>query len=208
MTPRHPAKYNDPVLVEMAYWLPRGSLVLDPFAGVGRLAEIKTITAVCIEVERDWATQVVGNATALPFRDDTFDAIATSPCYGNRMADHHDAKDNSVRHTYKHYIGHDLHADNAGQMQWGGAYRQLHRRAWVEAVRVLKPGGTFLLNSSDHIRKKQVQHVTDFHLEILMTLGLDLQRTVLIKTDRLRHGQNHDVRVSHETVSILTKGSV
>lgn len=36
---------------------------------------------------------IVGNALALPFPDATFDAIATSPTYGNRMADSHNAQE-------------------------------------------------------------------------------------------------------------------
>jgi SAM-dependent methyltransferase len=207
VTASHPSKFNDLVLEEMAYWLPSGALVLDPFSGVGRLKEITKLHAVRVEIERDWADQVVGDALALPFADAVFDAIATSPVYGNRMADHHDAKDGSTRHTYKHTLGHDLHPRNAGALQWGEGYRLFHRLAWVEVVRVLRPGGVFLLNSSDHIRKGKVQHVTKFHLDTLARLGLVCERTVMIGTGRLRHGQNHEVRVDYETLSILRKGS-
>lgn len=202
----HPSKYNDLVLEELAFWLQPGWRVLDPFGGVGRLAEITKIHAVCVEIEKDWANCVVGDALQLPFRDNAFDAISTSCTYGNRMADHHDAKDRSKRHTYKHYIGHDLHPRNSGQLQWGDAYRAFHLKAWTEVVRVLKPGGTFLLNSSDHIRKGQVQRVTDFHVGTLRDLGLKVERTVLIGTGRLLHGQNYQARVDHETVTVLTKG--
>jgi hypothetical protein len=121
------------------------------------------------------------------------------------MADHHNARDASKRHTYKHYLGHDLHPYNAGALQWGERYRIFHRMAWREAVRVLRPDGLFLLNSSDHIRKHRVQHVTQFHLDTLVRLGLRRERTVLIGTERLRHGENHEARVDHETVTILRK---
>jgi SAM-dependent methyltransferase len=203
----HPSRYNDLVLEEFAYWLPNKALVLDPFGGVGRLREITKIRTVRVEIEADWADCVVGDALHLPFADATFDAVATSPCYGNRMADHHDAQDASKRHTYKHTLGHDLHPHNAGALQWGQGYRMFHQLAWEEVVRVLRPDGMFLLNSSDHIRKGKVMHVTRFHLDTLQRLGLKQQRTVLIGTGRLRHGQNHQARVDHETVTILTKGA-
>ena len=71
---------------------------------------------------------VVGDARALPFADASFHAIATSPCFGNRMADHHEARDPSVRHTYRHRLGRPLSEGSAGALQWGPAYREFHER--------------------------------------------------------------------------------
>src|ERR1035437_6425256 len=119
VTPPHPAKFSATVLGTMATCLIPGSLVLDPFAGTGLRPSIPGIRPVCVEIEPDWATQVCAAALRLPFRYNTFDAIATSPTYGNRMADHHNAKDSSKRHTYTHYIGHKLNEYNSGQVQWG-----------------------------------------------------------------------------------------
>jgi SAM-dependent methyltransferase len=204
---KHPAKFNDAVLDAMAAWLPHGALVLDPFAGVGKLKQIPSIVAVRVEIERDWADNVCADALHLPFRDETFDAVATSPVFGNRMSDSHNARDASKRHTYKHYLGHDLHPHNAGQLQWSDGYRFFHRMAWTEVIRCLKPGGLFLLNCSDHIRKGQRMNVTAWHEMTLQRLGLVHVRTVPIATARLRHGENHGVRVGHETLSIFTKGA-
>src|SRR5437868_9381022 len=104
-------------------------LVLDPFAGVGgihTLAALGIAHTVGVELEPECALQhprnIVGSALALPFPDDTFDAIVTSPCYGNRMADHHDAKDASRRNTYTHALGRPLAFANAGSLQWGDSY--------------------------------------------------------------------------------------
>jgi tRNA G10 N-methylase Trm11 len=202
---KHPSRFNTAVLMEFAYWLPPGARVLDPFGGVGGLKEIRDIVPIRVEIEPEWADQVVGDALHLPFANGVFDAIATSPTYGNRMADHHNARDASVRHTYKHYLGRDLHPRNSGALQWGLEYRTFHHWAWQEAVRVLRPGGLFLLNSSDHIRKGKVMHVTEYHQNVLKSMGLRRERTVLINTERLRHGENHEARVDHETVSILRK---
>lgn len=108
----HPAKYHPDVLQLIAHTLlteaeRRGEKlrVLDPFAGTGLIHTLcdtlcpqAVAETVGVELEPEWAgydsRTVVGSALALP--DDwagTFDVVATSPCYGNRMADHHEAKD-------------------------------------------------------------------------------------------------------------------
>jgi hypothetical protein len=84
-----------------------------------------------VELEPEWASQhprtMVGDARALPLPDATFDMVVTSPTYGNRMTDHHNAKDGSRRITYTHNLGRTLTPGNSGAMQWGEDYRQLHR---------------------------------------------------------------------------------
>lgn len=101
----HPAKFSEPILavlldVVKREWeaVGRPLRILDPYAGTGRcfaLAEYGSVSAV--ELEPEWAAHdprvIVGDAGALPFADDTFDVAAFSPCYGNRMADSHVAKD-------------------------------------------------------------------------------------------------------------------
>ena len=189
--------------------------MLDPFAGTGRIhqlygarsvdeAEVETFG---VEIEPEWANMhprtVVGDATALPFVDDSFDCIVTSPCYGNRMADHHEAKDDSRRVTYRHTLGRPLHPNNAGQLQWGDKYRAFHLAAWAEAARVLKPGGTFILNCSDHIRAGKVQRVTTWHIFALIGLGFELIDGARIKTPRMGFGANAKARVGYESVVVL-----
>ena len=98
----HPAKFSAPVLAAIAEDLrehlapvtlnrsaPR---ILDPFAGVGGIHKLwPEYETVGIELEPEWAathpSTIVGDARYLPFDDDDFDAVVTSPCYGNRMAD-------------------------------------------------------------------------------------------------------------------------
>ncbi len=74
--------------------------VLDPFAGIGRIHDLprRTCDTVGVELEPEWASArsatIVGDATQLPAEwTRTFDAVATSPCYANRLADSHEAKD-------------------------------------------------------------------------------------------------------------------
>lgn len=118
VTPRHPAVYSKPLLpifaeiiVEHLRSKHRGVRVLDPFAGVGTIHELQTLCSlpgppgasmlvetVGVELMPAWAQAhdqtIVGDATDLPAEwTGTFDAVVTSPCYGNRMADHHEARD-------------------------------------------------------------------------------------------------------------------
>ncbi len=131
-----------------------------------------------VEIEPEWASlnkrTVVGNALALSFGDGDFDAVVTSPTYGNRLADSHNAKDGSLRRSYTHDLGRKLSGDNSGSMHWGDEYREFHHRAWTEAARVLRPGGRLVLNISDHIRKGRRQYVSSWHVETLISLGLAL----------------------------------
>jgi tRNA G10 N-methylase Trm11 len=183
--------------------------VLDPFAGTGGIHKLSARQTVGVELEPEWANQhpntIIGNALNLPFPDASFDAIATSPTYGNRMADHHDAKEGSTRHTYKHTLGRNLTDTNSGAMQWGNTYRQFHRKAWAEAIRVLKPGGRLVLNISDHIRKGQPQGVNLWHVAALCELGLTFHEAVPIETKRQRHGANAHLRVGNEWIITFTK---
>ena len=143
--------------------------------------------------------------SSAPFADESFGAVMTSPCYGNRMADHHEARDGSRRITYKHTLGHDLVEGNAGAMQWGDAYRDLHCRAWIEADRVLRSGGLLVVSVSNHIRRGRVQRVVEWHLETLLVLGLLVQAVEQIATPRMRFGANGSVRVGCEHLLIMRK---
>lgn len=156
-------------------------------AGVGALAWYLARPLVCSnELEPEWASQCPGpvtmaDARRLPYADASFDAIATSPTYGNRMADHHQATERCracggtgrtngdrhgdvcakcagagrrahVRHTYRHYLGRPLTEANTGQMHWGPTYRDVHHAIWAECVRVVRPGGRLVVNVKDHYR--------------------------------------------------------
>jgi tRNA G10 N-methylase Trm11 len=204
-SPQHPARFSDDVLECICTYLRAGSRVLDPFAGTGKLARIDGIEAMCVELEPEWATDIVGNALHLPLADETFHTIATSPCYGNRMADHHNAKDASRRHTYRHDLGRMPSKGSAAVLQWGDDYRNLHIEAWLEAVRVLRADGRFVLNIKDHIRGGIHQHVSDWHLRTLLALGLRFVTAERIGTPGQRHGANSGLLVGYESLLVLEK---
>lgn len=205
----HPARYSRELMPVLADAVPveRFRRVLDPFAGTGRIHELPNET-VGIEIEPEWADlhpdTLPGSALALPFADCSFDAIVTSPTYGNRLADSHNASDPERRRSYTHDLGRQLSADNSGAMQWGGEYRAFHEDAWTEAVRVLRPGGRFVLNIKDHVRNGEVQHVSAWHLSTLMLEHqLELVEIHPIGVRSLRAGANGEARTTEEFVFVL-----
>lgn len=217
-TTDHPARFSDELLATL-----RGALlsavsgtcpmrVLDPFAGTGRIHEMAcdAIFTVGVEIEREWAAlherTLYGDATALPFPSGSFDAVATSPAYGNRMADSYDGRDGSKRHTYRISLGRPLHDNNGGGLHWGGAYRELHERAWTEAYRVLRPGGALILNIKDHIRSGQVMPVSAWHVQTLCEfVGFTWTDARAVAAPGQRHGANGHLRLDHEWVHTFIK---
>ena len=93
--PKHPARYTKSLLPVMAGMLKGRRRILDPFGGVGGAFALEAwlpgATVNCVEIEPAWAAchprTTLGSALALPWPDNYFDAICTSPTYGNRMAD-------------------------------------------------------------------------------------------------------------------------
>lgn len=211
MAPDHPAKYTDSLLPVFAKMLYGSKRVLDPFAGTGkifRLSDFLPDTEIrAIEIEPEWAAldsrTVIGNALFLPWSDSCFDAVCTSPTYGNRMADHHVARDSSKRMTYSHVLGRQLHSDNSGRMQFGNQYKEFHVEAWTEVRRVLVTGGKFVLNIKDHIRKGIVVPVTEWHIEIIQSLGFVVSDHVYVECPGARYGRNYARRVDYESVILF-----
>lgn len=134
---RHPAKYTDKFIPIFAEMLVGRQKVLDPMAGTGKIGLIKDYgfegAVYANDLEFEWVVQAKENkcdvfsmydAGAMRYEDGEFDGICTSPTYGNRMADHHNAKDSSKRNTYTHAIGRKLHEENTGKMQWGETYKK------------------------------------------------------------------------------------
>ena len=207
----HPAPFNREVIMEIARIIdahPDNHLrILDPFAGIGRihvlpeLVATKTLVTAGLEIESEWAdwqaATLCVDATDIPFGDARFDMVITSPTYGNRMADHHDARDGSKRRTYRHGLGEPLHLRNTGRLQWGTEYRVLHEQVWDECVRVLRPGGWMLLNVKDHVRGGRRIPVTAYHIEYLGGAGLNLDTIASVSTASMKHGQNRDARVGN-----------
>lgn len=219
--PISPAPFSANILrfISNSGLLPHTGVILDPFAGIGKVHQLATasLQIVGVEIEPEWAAAhpntICGNALALPFEDESFDGAVTSPVYGNRMSDSHNAKDASVRRSYTHDLRRttddperQLHPDNAGTLYaWNKDYWRFHVHAWAELRRVLKPGAPFLLNVSDFIRTTQSHGqkripVARTHARTCIELGFKLEKAFPIETPRLRYGQNHEARALHEYV--------
>jgi hypothetical protein len=228
----HPARFTDTIIAamrqevcdyrdtHMLQAMAQSLSVLDPMAGVGTIHDLNDcdyIATFGIEIEPLWADAhprtMQGDATALPWQDDFFDVIAVSPVYGNRMSDHHNAKDGSRRTTYTHNLraatGDDsvaLQANNAGRLYaYRDDYWDLHAAAWEESVRVLRSGGMFLLNTSDFVRNGERVRVTQGHVNMLVALGLVVRDWRKIETPRMRYGQNSAARVDAEDLVVFDK---
>ena len=210
LPPPHPAKFTAKHLNSIIEILGDDSrlLILDPFAGIGTIHDLPYMTT-GIEIEPEWAWQregtAVGSALKTGYDEEYFDAVVTSPCFGNRMADHHEAKDDSKRHTYRHYLGRELTKGSAAGMQWGEDYKHFHTEAWLEAKKILKVGGLLIINIKDHIRDGKIQHVTKWHADTCGKMGFKQIDTVIIPVSGLGHGENSEQRIPHESLLIFSK---
>jgi SAM-dependent methyltransferase len=199
----HPAKFTTAILERAAVMLearaPEGASVLDPMAGTGKGVDFLRArgydaSGIDLEPVDAWGDKiasehvVVGNALELDVDDDSLDVIFTSCTYGNRMADR-DMRP-SVAGTYAKGLGRHATEGSSCHLQWGAAYREFHRAAWAEVRRVLKPGGLFLLNVSDHYRDKRPVPVAAWHLKLLGELCFEWIAAEAVVTPRLRNGAN------------------
>ncbi len=206
---KHPAQFNKKILKEIADLASGHYPILDPFAGTGKIFNIRQILGedtpiLAYDIDLGWpgthAEVKQANALALPLADGSIGCIATSPVYGNRMSDCHEAKDDSRRFTYTHTLGRTLHEDNAGQLQWGPQYRAFHIKFLLESCRVLVPGGIFVLNIKNHIRAKRIQDVAGWWMATMQALGFVIEEERKVLSRGMRYGENGTERIGHEKV--------
>lgn len=213
--PPHPAKFSPPILAAietaLAARVDGEAVILDPFAGVGGVHALPWKT-VGVEIELEWAAQHpatrCGDSTKLieMFPAACFDAVVTSPAYGNRMADSYAGDQKGTRRfTYRTSLGRALASGNGGGLQWGEEYRALHLSVWQQCVEVLRPGGWALVNVSNHIRAGREQQVVEWHLRTLLDLGLMIDEVLSVKTQRMKFGANSKKRVDSEKVLVLRR---
>ena len=216
MLPKHPAKYTDTMIPVFAKLLKGRKAVLDPMAGTGKLSLIRKYgfagKVFCNDIENDWIDPKYGvamwttcDAAALPYPDKHFDAICTSPTYGNRFADKYSPDATWTHMGYSHSLKRSLHPANTGQMQWGDDYRSKHEQIYRECVRVLRSGGLFIVNISNHIRGGKEIFAVEWHCETLISLGLTFLLDRTISTPRMCRGKNREARVIHEHILVLEK---
>lgn len=217
---KHPAKWSPQILKVLDELVPSGDY-LDPFAGTGgihKLAENEVVTRrfVTLELEPEWAKQDVRTVCTDSLKwmanmDNAgrFDGVVTSPVYGNRMSDSHNAKDNSSRRSYTHDLGRKPSENSSATTYfWQPAYKEFHLCAWALCFHVTKPGGEMFLNVSDFLRtireggvSRQIQmRVVAWHMKALKSAGYEIIKVHRVETPRMRHGENHKARVEHEAI--------
>jgi hypothetical protein len=168
----HPARFWDKLIVAIGEMLASyGPIdILDPFDGNGRVHELRELRepghhTTGVEIEPVWVAlhpgTIVGNSLHLGslFAGRKFDAVVTSPAFGNRLADHHTNNDTckhcggtgiegarvcrtclgvgiSMRRSYTHDLRRmtgdstaKLHKDNAGAMHWGPSTERSMRKS-------------------------------------------------------------------------------
>lgn len=204
---------------------PRAMRILDPFAGVGGCFNIcrpeqesGAVRWIGWEIEYDWACQAVPSGDsemmvlnsltgmrALAFDGLTVDMVLTSPCYGNRMADHHNAKDDSERNTYRHKYGKELSEGTSATMQWGVDYRRFHRQCWEAVYDILDPGSVFVDNIKNHIRDGKEMLVSEWHRDTCLEIGFEMAKDYQVPVTSNRQGANGDLRVPFEHVYVFRK---
>lgn len=239
----HPAKFSEPILdrlrvllTDEARRLQRSPthplVVVDPFAGVGRIHSLMTrrIRTIGIELQPRWAAcrpyrpqphgWPAGTVTGDMFywlprieaaedqRGTSIDVIATSPTYGNRLSDHHAAGDGSTRHSYTHTYGQELEPNNSGVLPWGPRYWAFTARAYRAFFAALPEGGLFLLNVSKFYRRQELVHAVEWHLGAAYGAGfVQDRRPARIVTKRLQGvgAEATAARADHEVILRLRK---
>lgn len=212
----HPAKFSAPLLPVIAEHLAGYQRVFDPMAGVGTLARYLYAhgwppdAVFSNELEPEWAEQCPFprfdyDARSFPWADGVFDAIATSPAYGNRMADTYDGRDGSSRSTYRIALGRLPSEGSTAVMQWGDDYRRAHEQIIEECVRVLRPGGRVVWNVKDHFRRGHLVEVSVWHRFALERAGLLRVAEIPVSCPGQRRGANRERRVDHEWVLVFDK---
>ncbi len=131
-------------------------------------------------------------------------------CYGNRMADHHNARDGSHRRSYKHYLGRDPHEASAATLLFGPNYKLLHEDVIEACYRLLLPGGIFVWNTKNSIVTKggkvvEIRRVTEWFARLFCELGLLAEHLIDVETPGYRFGVNRDLRMPSEKVMVFRK---
>lgn len=211
---KHPAVMGVHLINACKKHLPfLGCRVLDPFAGIGTTAKfLIDYDVVGVELEPEWANQspktICGDSLKIVPLIGKFDAIVTSPAYGNRMADDFEAKDNSKRITYRHTIGRKLTAGTTANLHFGhknGEYEKLHEKIWQVCVNALSDNGVFVLNCKDFIRNSKIIEVTNWHKNVIKGFGMQIVEENKIPSKGMCFGKHAEKRINHENIICFKK---
>lgn len=233
---KHPATYSQSVLDALDILVPDG-MWLDPFVGVGKLYSLTRDYRFFYgcEIEPEWANEAwryvpmrflgeesrraafhteIGDCrdTMRKWIADgrTFDGVVSSPVYGNRMSDHHNAKDASTRRSYKFDLGRNLTEGNSGVMYfWQPAYAEFHEEVAGLVADIVRPGGKLFWNVKNFLKTKNgVEHeydVVSYYLQLWESYDFNIKRVVDVPTPGMRYGENHEVRIDSEKIIVAKR---
>jgi hypothetical protein len=231
----HPAKFTDLILESMRVRINdeyrrlnnhlasadrTPILVFDPFAGVGRIHRLHRDGRVHtdgMEIEPEWGgyhprTRVGDALEWMTSTSVRYHVVTTSPCYGNRFSDCHDARDSSERHSYKHDLGRMPTEGSNATFPWGPRYWRFMGEFYRLVDRVLLPGGLFLLNVSNFQRAKVMVNAVPWHAGACWGVGLEQdlvhEPTLAVPTPRMRNGENHEARAESEVILRFRKPEI
>ena len=218
----HPAEFPANVLRLLDMITVRGdesdpALILDPMCGVGGVHTLGGAGSgrrtVGVEIEPEWASQhpdtIHGDARSLPWPDESFDAVVTSPPYGNRLADDITRWEKvSARRSYSGALRRAPDRLSAAGMQWGDEYRDTMKAILAECLRVLRrPNGQLVLNVKDHIRGGLVAGVTGWYFQVLARMGWSPRCVMGAEgTSGWKLGDTGKVRAGNELVIVFAEG--
>ncbi len=219
----HPAKFTGEQLFHIYDHLPDSTdsstcSVFDPFAGVGTVSALnehdRRVKVTGMEIEPEWADQspIVETGDSLTYMALTrkrYDAVVTSPAYGNRMADSYDGRDGSKRNTYRISLGRKLDDQNGARLHFTSmkmdGYKDFHREAIDGMVRVTRKGGRVIVVVKNFIANGKVMDVVGWWRDELRDAGLTEIAWIPIEAGGLGYGANRDERVKYEYVLVWEK---
>lgn len=116
--------------------------------------------------------------------------------------DHHNAKDKSKRHTYKHYLGRDPSPESSATLGWGKEWKKFHREGFRLMQRVVRPNGLIILDSKNHFTDRgATEHfVNEWVIRTLNKMGMPLLQVRPVFARGLRHGKNYNERADRHLI--------
>jgi tRNA G10 N-methylase Trm11 len=213
---KHPAKYSNHFIPVLANLASKYNLhnIIDVFGGTGKIGLLKSLLPNLYitnnDIEPEWSQMGFENgcdecltfdvANMSTIEDNKYDAIITSPTYGNGLA----AKTmTGLRYNYSIFLGKVVNENNTGGMCFGKSYKQKHLDCITEMKRILKPSGILILNMKNFIRLGQEVPVVQWWFDSLVAGGFEMLEDIQIPVSSLRHGQNGNIRTKIEHVMVF-----
>lgn len=228
----HPAPFSDSIVFELhrltKTW---DGPILDPYAGIGRIASLGRDDTFGIEIEPEFDAasllpeerRVCGDSRFLGqfIADGRLPqprAIVTSPDYGNRMADQYlgtpaerDLRERTGRkprrRSYAISLNRRVSEGSGAAHQWGPDYRRCHEAVIDSVTHELEVGAMLALNVSDHYRGTKIQLVTGWWIGMIGRCGWRVLEMVPVETQRFKDGANRELRVENEWIVLATLDS-